>query len=87
MVSDRVEVCFEIKIDDVGLALCDCLRYSLHRLMRRFLGTIAIRTRLEIRLEDRLHNELQSTLYDSVPDRRYRKGTELSSGLRYLLLP
>jgi hypothetical protein len=54
VMPDIVEKGAQVKIKHPSLLVRDCARDARHRLVRRPLGPVAVRTRLEISLEDRL---------------------------------
>src|SRR6516162_5021596 len=68
VMPDIVEKRAQIVVKNPSLVLNDCLRNSFHRLMRRPLGPVAIRPRLEVSLEDWLKDELERALRHAVPD-------------------
>jgi hypothetical protein len=68
VMPDVVEKRAQIIVENPGLVLNDCLRNSFHRLVRRPLGPVAVRPRLEIGLEDRLKDKFERALRHAVPD-------------------
>lgn len=87
MMPHRVKVRAQIEIDNACLSLNNRRSHPMYRCMRRPLGTIAVRSRLEIRLEDRLQYELERSLNHPVADRRDRQDADFPPILRYLLPP
>ena len=75
----RIEIGFQVQVDDVGFALDDCVRDALDRPVRGLFRPVAIRARLEVSLEDRFQDEFERTLHHTIADGRNRKLADLPS--------
>src|SRR5215472_18354906 len=76
VMPDIVEKGAQVKIKHPSLVVRNRVRDPRHRLMRRPLGPVAVRTRLEISLEDGLKDELERALNHAVANGRNRKRTK-----------
>src|SRR5215475_2175301 len=65
-----IQVGAEVNIDNSGLALHNCLSYSVYRLMCCPFRSVSIRPRLEVSFEDRLQNKLECSLDHAIADCR-----------------
>src|SRR5262245_237782 len=83
----RTEIGSQVEVDDVGLALNDCLSDAPDRRVGGLLRSVAKRPRLEVGLEDRFQNEFERTLDHSVADRRDGKLANLAALFRYPHVP
>jgi hypothetical protein len=68
VMSHRIEIRSPVEVDDLGLALNDCLRAALDRRGRGLLRAVAIRPGLEVGFEDRFQDEFQRTLHHTIAD-------------------
>src|SRR3990172_689077 len=76
VMPDIVEEGAQVHVEDSGLVLHDRFRDSLHCLLRRPLGSIAIRPGLEVGLKDGLQDELERSLDHAVSDRGNREDAD-----------
>src|SRR5262249_7451267 len=64
----RVEIGFQVQVDDVGFPMDDRLRHPLGRHVRGLLRPVAVGPRLEVGFENRFQDEFERTLDHPIAD-------------------